>query len=55
MFELVNNALIGEQITKLVFCRLIEGFVALRYQGYITRFVLLIMNIGIKTENYLDV
>ena len=33
MFELVNNVLIGEQITKLIFCRLLNWFVALRYQG----------------------
>ena len=30
------NALIGEQITKLLLCRLPKWFEALRYQGYAT-------------------
>ena len=35
-YECNINALIVEKITKNLFCRLLECFIALRYQGYIT-------------------
>ena len=35
-YECSKNVLIRERITKILFCRLLECFIALRYQGYFT-------------------
>ena len=35
-YECNSNVSIGEKITKNLFCRLLECFIALRYQGYFT-------------------
>ena len=35
-YECSKNVLIRKRITKILFCRLLECFIALRYQGYFT-------------------
>ena len=37
-YECSINVLIGEKIAKILFCRHLECFIALRYRGYITAF-----------------
>ena len=35
-YECSINVLIGEKIAKILFCRCLECFIALRYPGYFT-------------------
>ena len=45
-YECSINVLIGEKIAKILFCRRLECFIALRYRGYITYGIRASYNIG---------